>query len=157
DCWTGRHRKELGMLISNRYCFAIVATLAIACGSPSKEESTNAENGALAAARASAAPECKTGTHPETKCDPSVVRRCEGRPISSCEDDKDCITVCYEGTDCTTETACAVNGANCPVECVKDVPVEPGCYVGPDYLCYDGKTHQETNYDCCFPPGGGAE
>lgn len=28
---------------------------------------------------------------------------------------------------------------------------------GGGYLCYDGATHQVTDYDCCFPPGGGGK
>jgi hypothetical protein len=107
--------------------------------------------------REAEAPTCKAGTHLETECDPNVVSACGQHSIDSCAADANCEVICYEGTDCSTSSQCLVNGGKCPVACVPDVPVEPGCYVGPDYLCYDGKTRKPTDYDCCFPPGGGGK
>jgi hypothetical protein len=138
------------MLIA-RHCslalFAAVASLAIACGSNAGDESTAAQDGALSAATHTT--NCKSGTHPETRCDAELVRACNALPLSTCETAGKCVVVCYEGEDCPAQATCQVNGAECPVECVPDVVITPGCYVGADYLCYDGTTHKVTDYECC--------
>jgi hypothetical protein len=127
--------------------FAALASLAIACGSKADDESTVAQNGALSSGTQAA--NCETGTHPETRCDADLVRACSALPLATCETAGKCLVVCYEGEDCPAQATCQVNGAECPVECVLDVVITPGCYVGTDYLCYDGTTHKVTDYACC--------
>src|SRR5262249_10223759 len=60
-CVPAMHRKEFLMLIAGRLPFALftgLISLAIGCGSPSSDESTTTQNGALSTARKSEAPRC---------------------------------------------------------------------------------------------------
>jgi hypothetical protein len=134
--------------------FGLLSSLALACGSR-VDDGTVTQNNALSSQATAAT--CDAGMHPETQCDAKVVSACEQRSVDRCDADSECVVVCYEGTDCPKDALCLANGSKCPIACVPDVVIEPGCYVGPYYLCYDGTTHKETNYDCCFPPGGGGK